>query len=109
MIVGETSQAVQLSRIAVLTKMSTYFCNAVHNSKPAQEYIGNRSWRCGAGKWATNNLVNPLINGLNIKNPVLSGLINGAIGGAAGGFTGGFILSGRDVGAPGLMVLEQVY
>ncbi|MDQ3395899.1 MAG: CHC2 zinc finger domain-containing protein, partial [Bacteroidota bacterium] len=42
----------QLSRIAmpetgrqaILTKMYTYFCNAVHNSKPAQEYMQVDHW-----------------------------------------------------------------
>jgi DNA primase catalytic core len=43
MISGEVNQGVELSRIAVLTKMFTYFCNGVHNSKPAQEYIAGRS------------------------------------------------------------------
>lgn len=32
-----------LTRVAVLTKMFTYFKNAVHNSKPAQEYIKSRA------------------------------------------------------------------
>jgi DNA primase len=32
-----------LVKAAVLTKMFTYFKNAVHNSKPAQEYISSRS------------------------------------------------------------------
>jgi len=32
-----------LTRIAVLTRMFTYFKNAVHSSKPAQEYIKNRA------------------------------------------------------------------
>jgi DNA primase catalytic core len=43
LITGEVSQAVQLSRVAVLTKMFTYFKNGLHNSKPAQEYLKNRS------------------------------------------------------------------
>lgn len=42
-ITGGISQAVHLSRIAVLTQMFTYFCNAIHKSKPAQEYISVRS------------------------------------------------------------------
>lgn len=33
----------QLTRTAVLTKQFTYFRNAVHNSKPAQEYISSRA------------------------------------------------------------------
>jgi DNA primase len=33
----------QLTRTAVLTRMFTYFKNAVHSSKPAQEYIKGRS------------------------------------------------------------------
>lgn len=32
----------ELTRIAVLTKMFTYFKNAIHNSKPAREYIESR-------------------------------------------------------------------
>jgi DNA primase len=36
-------QAEQLSRTAVLTRMFTYFKNAVHSSKPAQEYIRSRT------------------------------------------------------------------
>ncbi|QTY27613.1 CHC2 zinc finger domain-containing protein [Flavobacterium sp. CS20] len=32
----------ELTRIAVLTKMFTYFKNAIHNSKPAQEYLESR-------------------------------------------------------------------
>jgi DNA primase len=34
--------AAELTRIAVLTKMFTYFKNAIHNSKPAQEYLQSR-------------------------------------------------------------------
>jgi len=34
--------ATELTRIAVLTKMFTYFKNAIHNSKPAQEYLRQR-------------------------------------------------------------------
>jgi DNA primase/energy-coupling factor transporter ATP-binding protein EcfA2 len=33
----------QLTRTAVLTRMFTYFKNAVHSSKPAQEYIRSRA------------------------------------------------------------------
>jgi DNA primase len=36
-------QAEQLTRTAVLTKMFTYFKNAVYNSKPAQEYLRSRA------------------------------------------------------------------
>jgi DNA primase len=32
----------ELTRVAVLTKMFTYFKNAIHNSKPAQEYLQTR-------------------------------------------------------------------
>ena len=32
-----------LTRVAILTKMFTYFKNAVHNSRPAQEYITSRA------------------------------------------------------------------
>jgi len=35
--------AEQLTRTAILTKMFTYFKNAVYNSKPAQEYIRSRA------------------------------------------------------------------
>ena len=38
LITGEVSEAVQLSRTAVLTKMFTYFKNGLHNSKPGQDY-----------------------------------------------------------------------
>jgi DNA primase len=34
--------AQQLTRTAILTKMFTYFKNAVHNSKPARDYIESR-------------------------------------------------------------------
>ncbi len=34
--------AEQLTKVSVLTKMFTYFKNAVHNSKPAQEYLQSR-------------------------------------------------------------------
>ena len=37
------SAADTLTRIAVLTRMFTYFKNAVHSSKPAQEYIKSRA------------------------------------------------------------------
>ena len=40
---GEAPEAEHLSRVAVLTKMFTYFKNAVHNSSPAQEYLQGRS------------------------------------------------------------------
>jgi DNA primase len=33
----------ELSRVAVLTKMFTYFKNGVHNSKPAKDYINQRT------------------------------------------------------------------
>ena len=32
-----------MTRVAILTKMFTYFKNAVHNSRPAQEYIKSRA------------------------------------------------------------------
>jgi DNA primase len=38
-----TPQGEQLTRTAVLTRMFTYFKNAVHSSKPAQEYIKGRA------------------------------------------------------------------
>lgn len=37
-----TSTPAALTRTAVLTKMFGYFKNAVHNSKPARDYIGSR-------------------------------------------------------------------
>ncbi len=40
---GNVNPAVELTKTAVLTKMFTYFKNAVHNSKPAQEYLAKRS------------------------------------------------------------------
>jgi len=42
-IIGDDAAAKNLTRIAVLTKMFTYFKNGVHNSKPAKEYIANRN------------------------------------------------------------------
>lgn len=45
MISGTVIQATpveQLTKAAILTKMFTYFKNAVHNSKPAREYIESR-------------------------------------------------------------------
>ena len=45
MLTGEAPKAVtaeQLTRTAILTKMFTYFRNAVHNSKPARDYIVQR-------------------------------------------------------------------
>jgi DNA primase catalytic core len=42
MISGEVSPAAQLTRVAVLTKMFTYFKNAIYNSKPAQDYLQQR-------------------------------------------------------------------
>ena len=39
---GDVSPAEKLSRVAVLTKMFTYFKNAVHNSAPAQDYLQQR-------------------------------------------------------------------
>lgn len=40
---GQTKQLQAIISIAVLTKMFTYFKNAVHNSPPAQEYIKSRT------------------------------------------------------------------
>lgn len=46
LITGETQThkqpTAELTRIAVLTKMFTYFKNAIHNSKPAQGYLESR-------------------------------------------------------------------
>jgi len=46
LITGETEThkqpTAELTRIAVLTKMFTYFKNAIHNSKPAKEYLESR-------------------------------------------------------------------
>ena len=44
----------------------------------------------GAGSWASNNLGNAIVNGMQISSPVLSQGINGLVGGAAGGYAGGF-------------------
>lgn len=41
--VASPPSAEQLTRTAILTKMFTYFRNAVYNSKPAQEYIRSRA------------------------------------------------------------------
>ncbi len=42
LIIGAVSPTTPTSRTAVLTKLFTYFNNAVHNSKPAQEYLQSR-------------------------------------------------------------------
>ena len=39
---GNQKPVSALTRIAVLTKMFTYFKNAIHNSKPAKEYLQSR-------------------------------------------------------------------
>ena len=38
----KSNPAQQITRVAILTKMFSYFKNAVHNSKPAQEYLKKR-------------------------------------------------------------------
>lgn len=43
LISGNVPPAQELTRIAILTRMFTYFRNAVHNSPPAREYIESRS------------------------------------------------------------------
>lgn len=47
LIIGETQThkqpTAELTRIAVLTKIFTYFKNAIHNSNPAQQ-SANRQW-----------------------------------------------------------------
>jgi DNA primase len=40
---GTSNEVKTLTKQAVLTKMFSYFKNAVHNSKPAQEYLQSRS------------------------------------------------------------------
>ncbi len=40
---GTATAGQELGRIAVLTKMFTYFKNGLHNSKPGQEYLTKRS------------------------------------------------------------------
>lgn len=42
LLTGSISPARELTRVAVLTNMFTYFKNAVHNSKPAREYLESR-------------------------------------------------------------------
>ena len=45
-LIGGTAPAAkleQLTRTAVLTRMFTYFKNAVHSSKPAQDYLRSRA------------------------------------------------------------------
>lgn len=42
LLTGNVSPAKELTRVAVLTNMFTYFKNAVHNSKPAREYLESR-------------------------------------------------------------------
>lgn len=43
MITGGSTQSIPASREAFLAKMFSYFRNAVHNSKPAQDYIQSRN------------------------------------------------------------------
>lgn len=43
MITGGSTQSVPASKEAFLAKMFSYFKNAVHNSKPAQDYIKSRN------------------------------------------------------------------
>ena len=43
MINGETKPGAEPTRAAVLTKMFTYFKNAIYNSKPVQEYLQQRN------------------------------------------------------------------
>lgn len=43
LITGNVTPVQQLTKSAILTKMFTYFKNAVHNSSPAREYIKGRS------------------------------------------------------------------
>lgn len=43
LITGTASPLQELTRMAILTKMFTYFKNAVHNSPPARAYIESRS------------------------------------------------------------------
>ncbi len=56
-----------------------------------------------ARTWASNNLGNAIVNGMQINSPMLSqginGLVGGAAGGYAGGFTAGFMFSGGDLEA----------
>lgn len=42
LITGTASPAGKLTRVALLANMFTYFKNAVHNSKPAREYLESR-------------------------------------------------------------------
>ncbi|QYH39536.1 DNA primase [Algoriphagus sp. NBT04N3] len=42
LLAGNVSPAQELTRVALLTNMFTYFRNAVHNSKPAREYLESR-------------------------------------------------------------------
>lgn len=43
-LINGTSEPIQqLTRAAILTKMFTYFKNAIHNSKPAREYLESRN------------------------------------------------------------------
>lgn len=42
LITGTASPAQKLTRIALLTNMFTYFKNAIHNSRPAREYLESR-------------------------------------------------------------------
>lgn len=42
LLTGSISPARELTRVALLTNMFTYFKNAVHNSRPAREYLESR-------------------------------------------------------------------
>ena len=43
LITGNATPVASITKSAVLTKMFTYFKNAVHNSEPAKQYLENRS------------------------------------------------------------------
>ena len=55
LLVGSVSPARELTRVAVLTNMFTYFRNAVHNSKPAREYLESRGLDYGRTETGYNS------------------------------------------------------
>lgn len=52
---GTASPVQKLTRVAVLTNMFTYFKNAVHNSKPAREYLESRGLDYGRTETGYNS------------------------------------------------------
>lgn len=55
LLTGSISPAQKLTRVALLTNMFTYFKNAVHNSKPAREYLESRGLDYGRTETGYNS------------------------------------------------------